>query len=92
MSTAKLVVLGDGGVGKTSLTVQLCLNHFVESYDPTIGTAPISLLHRQLTDTATEDSYRKHDIIDGQPCLMEILDTAGQGPFIKLAQCLTVSD
>ncbi|KAI9292954.1 hypothetical protein K502DRAFT_331935 [Neoconidiobolus thromboides FSU 785] len=32
----KIVVLGDGGVGKTALTIQLCLNHFVETYDPTI--------------------------------------------------------
>ncbi|CAG8634448.1 736_t:CDS:1 [Ambispora gerdemannii] len=32
----KLVVLGDGGVGKKSLTIQLCLNHFVKTYDPTI--------------------------------------------------------
>ncbi|CRK31571.1 hypothetical protein BN1708_018772, partial [Verticillium longisporum] len=32
----KLVVLGDGGVGKTALTIQLCLQHFVETYDPTI--------------------------------------------------------
>ncbi|KAF2804382.1 ras-domain-containing protein [Mytilinidion resinicola] len=32
----KLVVLGDGGVGKTALTIQLCLNHFIETYDPTI--------------------------------------------------------
>eukprot|EP01120_Amphizonella_sp_Union-15-10_P012408 TRINITY_DN5501_c0_g1_i3.p1 TRINITY_DN5501_c0_g1~~TRINITY_DN5501_c0_g1_i3.p1 ORF type:complete len:234 (-),score=49.40 TRINITY_DN5501_c0_g1_i3:119-742(-) len=32
----KLCVLGDGGVGKTALTIQLCQNHFVEEYDPTI--------------------------------------------------------
>ncbi|KAK0719525.1 ras family-domain-containing protein [Lasiosphaeria hispida] len=32
----KLVVLGDGGVGKTALTIQLILQHFVETYDPTI--------------------------------------------------------
>lgn len=36
MNLYKLVVLGDGGVGKTALTIQLCLNHFVETYDPTI--------------------------------------------------------
>ncbi|KAF2664642.1 ras-domain-containing protein [Microthyrium microscopicum] len=36
MALYKLVVLGDGGVGKTALTIQLCLNHFVETYDPTI--------------------------------------------------------
>jgi len=32
----KLAVLGDGGVGKTALTIRLCLNYFVEAYDPTI--------------------------------------------------------
>ncbi|RMD39926.1 hypothetical protein DV735_g5200, partial [Chaetothyriales sp. CBS 134920] len=36
MTLYRLVVLGDGGVGKTALTIQLCLNHFVETYDPTI--------------------------------------------------------
>lgn len=30
----KLVVLGDGGVGKTALTIQLCLQHFVETVRP----------------------------------------------------------
>ena len=57
----KVCVLGDGGVGKTALTIQLCSNHFVEEYDPTI-----------------EDSYRKQVVIDNKPCLLEILDTAGQ--------------
>jgi GTPase KRas protein len=32
----RCLVLGDGGVGKTALTIQLCSNHFVEEYDPTI--------------------------------------------------------
>lgn len=32
----KLVVLGDGGVGKTALTIQLCLEHFVETVSSTI--------------------------------------------------------
>jgi len=63
----KVVVLGDGGVGKTALTIQLCLNHFIENYDPTI-----------------EDSYRKHAVIDDEPCLIEILDTAGQEEYTAL--------
>lgn len=63
----KIVVLGDGGVGKTALTIQLCLNHFIETYDPTI-----------------EDSYRKHCNIDGQQCVLEILDTAGQEEYTAL--------
>lgn len=36
LKSYKVVILGDGGVGKTALTIQLCLNHFIESYDPTI--------------------------------------------------------
>ncbi|RGB34856.1 Ras2-like protein [Rhizophagus diaphanus] len=61
MMLYKLVVLGDGGVGK------LCLNHFVESYDPTI-----------------EDSYRKEVVIDDEPCVLEVLDTAGQEEYTAL--------
>ncbi|GAA96707.1 hypothetical protein E5Q_03379 [Mixia osmundae IAM 14324] len=57
----KIVCLGDGGVGKTALTIQLCLNHFIEAY-----------------------SYRKHAVIDDQPCLIEILDTAGQEEYTAL--------
>ena len=32
----KLIVVGGGGVGKSSLTIQFVQNHFVEEYDPTI--------------------------------------------------------
>jgi len=67
MMQFKIVVLGDGGVGKTALTIQLCLNHFIETYDPTI-----------------EDSYRKPCMIDGEGCLLEILDTAGQEEYVAL--------
>lgn len=46
----KLVVLGDGGVGKTALTIQLCLQHFVEtvrasSFTTIASVGPPSLLH-----------------------------------------------
>ncbi|KAI8802472.1 small G-protein Ras2 [Cladochytrium replicatum] len=67
MTLYRLVVLGDGGVGKTALTIQLCLNHFVETYDPTI-----------------EDSYRKQVVIDDRPCILEVLDTAGQEEYTAL--------
>ena len=32
----KICILGDGGVGKTALTIMFCAGHFVEEYDPTI--------------------------------------------------------
>ncbi|KAJ3051290.1 Ras GTPase ras2 [Rhizophlyctis rosea] len=59
MTLYRLVVLGDGGVGKTALTIQ--------TYDPTI-----------------EDSYRKQVVIDDQPCILEVLDTAGQEEYTAL--------
>jgi len=76
MTLYKLVVLGDGGVGKTALTIQLCLNHFVETYDPTIedsyrkqvvidGTACML----EVLDTAGQEEYtalRDQWIRDGE--------------------------
>ncbi|KAK9366701.1 putative ras-like protein precursor [Lipomyces kononenkoae] len=72
----KLVVLGDGGVGKTALTIQLCLNHFVETYDPTIEDSyrkQIIIDHQsciiEILDTAGQEEYnalRDQWIRDGE--------------------------
>eukprot|EP01130_Rhizamoeba_saxonica_P005971 TRINITY_DN2366_c0_g1_i1.p1 TRINITY_DN2366_c0_g1~~TRINITY_DN2366_c0_g1_i1.p1 ORF type:complete len:190 (-),score=36.07 TRINITY_DN2366_c0_g1_i1:108-677(-) len=35
-SVVNIVMLGDGGVGKSALTVQFTQNHFIQNYDPTI--------------------------------------------------------
>ena len=35
-SEYKIVVVGEGGVGKSALTIQLLQNEFLEDYDPTI--------------------------------------------------------
>ncbi|KAF2812805.1 uncharacterized protein BDZ99DRAFT_381793 [Mytilinidion resinicola] len=60
----KLVVLGDGGVGKTALTLRLRFSHFVETYDPTIK--DLYLKHAQIDeqvclldilDTAGQEEY-----------------------------------
>nr|ACI03080.1 RAS [Meloidogyne incognita] len=64
MTEYKFVVVGDGGVGKSALTIQLIQGQFIEEYDPTI-----------------EDSYRKQVLIDGETCLLDILDTAGQEEY-----------
>jgi len=62
--SVRLVVLGDGGVGKTALTIQLCLNYFIETYDPTIEdsyrkVAVIDNEHYMLEilDTAGQEEY-----------------------------------
>ena len=36
LSTYKLVVVGDGGVGKSAITIQFFQKMFVADYDPTI--------------------------------------------------------
>eukprot|EP00727_Mastigamoeba_balamuthi_P005834 m51a1_g1870 putative gtpase kras-like isoform x1 (204) ;mRNA; f:662315-663277 len=63
----KVVVMGDGGVGKTAVTTQFVVQHFIEVYDPTV-----------------ENAYRKVVQVDGKPCLLEILDTAGQEEYVAM--------
>jgi len=65
----KLVVVGDGGVGKSALTIQYFQKMFVKDYDPTI-----------------EDSYMQHTQIDGQACVLDVLDTAGQEEFSAMRE------
>jgi len=60
----KIVIVGDGGVGKSALTIQFISNHFIVEYDPTI-----------------EDAYRKQINVDGEVCMLNILDTAGQDEY-----------
>ena len=57
----RIVVLGDGGVGKSALTLQYVQHNFIDYHDPTI-----------------EDAYQQRTVIDCEPCLLDILDTAGQ--------------
>jgi GTPase KRas len=37
----KIVILGDGGVGKSALVVQYVQGQFVEDYDPTVSALPL---------------------------------------------------
>ncbi|KAL6052203.1 RAS1 protein [Balamuthia mandrillaris] len=64
MSLQKVVVMGDGGVGKSALTIQFTQNYFVSEYDPTIENS----YRKQLTlngevymldllDTAGQEEY-----------------------------------
>jgi len=61
MTEAKIVVVGEGGIGKSACTIRYIQDYFVIEYDPTI-----------------EDSYRKQTVINGEPYILDILDTAGE--------------
>ncbi|KAF2881498.1 hypothetical protein ILUMI_24676 [Ignelater luminosus] len=69
LPTIKLVVVGDGGVGKSAITIQFFQKLFVTDYDPTI-----------------EDSYLQHVEVDGQWCILDVLDTAGQEEFSAMRE------
>jgi len=76
----KIVVLGDGGVGKSCLTIQFTQNHFVKEYDPTIENSyrkQITLdeesLMLDILDTAGQEEYsvmRDQYINSGQGFLL----------------------
>eukprot|EP01118_Nematostelium_gracile_P000785 TRINITY_DN10791_c0_g1_i1.p1 TRINITY_DN10791_c0_g1~~TRINITY_DN10791_c0_g1_i1.p1 ORF type:complete len:223 (-),score=40.43 TRINITY_DN10791_c0_g1_i1:17-685(-) len=66
---AKLVVLGDTGVGKTSIVLQYVENRFNVMSSPTIGA---SFLSKTLW-------------VDGVRCRLQLWDTAGQERFRSLA-------
>jgi Ras-related protein M-Ras len=65
----KLVVIGEGGVGKSSLTIQFFQRQFLDYYDPTI-----------------EDQYIQHTEIDGNWCILDVLDTAGQEEYSAMRE------
>ncbi|KAJ3172342.1 Ras GTPase ras2 [Geranomyces variabilis] len=78
MSLYRLVVLGDGGVGKTALTIQ----EFELTFSLDFRRYPFS--PAETYDPTIEDSYRKQVVIDDQPCILEVLDTAGQEEYTAL--------
>ena len=56
----KIIIFGEGGVGKSCLTFRIVDDQFVEKYDPTIE------------DCYRKDNFH----VDGEQMSMEILDTA----------------
>ncbi|WAQ94162.1 RASM-like protein, partial [Mya arenaria] len=60
LTTYKLVVVGDGGVGKSALTIQFFQKMFVEDYDPTIEDSYIQhtdIDGEWLLDTAGQEEF-----------------------------------
>ena len=64
----KIVLLGDSGVGKSSLTSQFVNNTFSEFQESTIGAA----------------FFSKSFSVDNQACKLDIWDTAGQERYHSL--------
>ncbi|KAH3764766.1 Ras GTPase [Pelomyxa schiedti] len=64
VETYKVVVVGDGGVGKSAITIQLTQGHFITEYDPTIENSyrkPMTIDNDvcvlDILDTAGQEEY-----------------------------------
>ena len=64
----KVVLLGEGRVGKTSILIRFCQNTFNDRQQPTLQA---SYLDRKVT-------------VDGQSVQLSVWDTAGQEQFASL--------
>jgi len=94
MTLYKIVILGDGGVGKSCLTIQFTQNHFVREYDPTIENS----YRKQITideeacildilDTAGQEEYsvmRDQYINSGQGFML-VYSITSKSTFKSLA-------
>ena len=66
---AKLLIIGDSGVGKTNILLRFCENNFMTSHLTTIGSSASIL---------GIDFKIKTIDVDGKKIRMQIWDTAGQ--------------
>ena len=76
-----IAVMGPGSVGKSALTLQYVQGVFMEEYGKYFIFGWNCYELRPLshdTDPTIEDAYRKNTVIDAEPCMLDILDTAGQ--------------
>jgi ribosome biogenesis GTPase A len=71
----KVVVLGEGGVGKSALIIRFITNDFVWLYESTMYVISFTCSHSK-----SENWYRKEILIDDTPHILNILDTAG--PYV----------
>jgi len=79
-SEYKIVVVGEGGVGKSALTIQLLQNEFLEDYDPTIEDNYIKQVvidneacRLDILDTAGQDEFaalRQQYLMTGEGYLL----------------------
>ena len=99
MREYKIVVLGSGGVGKSALVSLLMCDlwstgsHHMIKYllliltpipSPKQTVQFVQGIFVEKYDPTIEDSYRKQVEVDGQQCMLEILDTAGTEQFTAM--------
>ncbi|TNN72128.1 Ras-related protein M-Ras [Liparis tanakae] len=95
LPTYKLVVVGDGGVGKSALTIQFFQKIFVPDYDPTIEDSYLKHTEIDGQRVMVLYEYMKYiiriretppKVIRLCPSISAVLDTAGQEEFSAMRE------
>ncbi|KAL2300717.1 hypothetical protein Nmel_013604, partial [Mimus melanotis] len=84
-----VAILGCRGAGKSALTVKFLTKRFISEYDPNLASWALlgfeedRMCQPILTTTLllAEDTYSSEELVDQQPVLLKVMDTADQdGP------------
>ena len=93
MSKKTIYVLGDGGVGKSCLTLRFVNNHFIEDYDPTIEDSYTknvyinNIMHKvEIVDTAGQEEYSslRYDWIKNADGILLVYSLDSPDSFIHI--------
>jgi len=98
---SKIVLIGDGGIGKSCIVNQLCHEYFTDSYKQTLGcdfyTKVITInekiqLHMQLWDVGRKsmDSKMIDAYIVGSDTIIFVYDVTRKATFGYLDECLAL--
>jgi GTPase SAR1 family protein len=74
------IVVGDGGVGKSAITIQFIQGRFEEEYDvrlPTPCCLPFLAKNFHSLQPTIEDTYQKFLEVDKRKVCLNVVDTAG---------------
>lgn len=90
--TIQIVLLGDGGVGKSALVIKYVTNNFLDEYDPTIEDSYKRILELNPSEKDIDSFKIKHSETNdlneyGEPyqyVALDILDTAGKEEFSSM--------
>ena len=80
----KLVIVGDGTVGKTCMLISFTSNTFPEEYIPTVYVNILFLYTKFCSFIFSFDNYTSNMIVDNVKVSLGLWDTAGQEDYDRL--------